>query len=250
MNANSISTLESSFRTSGIDAIGKKFNLRVHLVNVDGFIEQLKLIDCVRANGDKSFYIEDTTPKDKIVLHVTSGYLNGDVSLLTQPDHQNSVPFLIARNGDVYNLWSCNYWSYHLAKNAIGGDFEMNSSSIGIQISNIGKLKKIGDNLVTAFHDGDVYCTIYDESKYSMVEGKDGYEYYATFSIWQYKNLKLLLHLLCQKFSIPFNILPECKRHKLFTNDEARNYKGICSHTNFSSVKSDIGPAFSWDRIL
>jgi len=250
MNASSITTLESSFRTSGIDAIGKKFNLRVHSVNVDGFIEQLKLIDCVRSNDDNSFYIEETTPKNKIVLNVTSGYLKGDISNITQPGNQNSVPFLIARNGDVYNLWSCQYWSYHLAKNAMGGDSEMNSSSIGIQISNIGQLKKIGDHFVTSFHDDDVYCTTNDESHYITKEGKDGYEYYATFSHWQYKNLKLLLHLLCQKFSIPYTVLPEYKRNNLFTYDEAKNYQGICCQTNFSKAKFGIGPAFDWNRIF
>jgi N-acetylmuramoyl-L-alanine amidase len=250
MKATSIPALETSFKTTGIDALGKKFTLKDVTVPIANSQAQLKLIDCVRENKDKSFYFEDIVPKDKIVLHFTAGYLKGDISTLTQPGNHVSVPFVIARSGDIYNLWSSKFWSYHLGKNAVCGNSEMSSKTIGIEISNIGILKRIGNNLVTSYSDTDIYCTLDDTGSYQKVPVYRGFEYYATYTQAQYKSLKLLLQFLCIKYNLPYSFLPENKRYSLFTVPEAQAYKGICSHVNFRSDKWDIGPAFNWSKLV
>ncbi|MFM9944845.1 MAG: N-acetylmuramoyl-L-alanine amidase [Bacteroidia bacterium] len=250
MKATSIPALEASFKSTGIDALGKKFSLKEISVNVAGSTEKLKLMDCVRENKDKSFYFEEIIPKDKIVLHFTAGYLKGDISTLTQPGNHVSVPFVIARNGDIYNLWSSKYWSYHLGKNAVGGNTEMSGKSIGIELSNIGPLKKIGTNLVSTYSNSDVYCTLAETGNYHKIPNYRGFEYFASYTLAQYKSLKLLLKFLCTKYNLPYTFLPQTKRYELFKDTEAKAFKGICSHVNFRADKWDIGVAFNWDKII
>lgn len=250
MKATSIPAHEASFKTTCKDAIGKKFVFTDELVTITGEAEKLKIIDCVRENNDKSFYIEDIIAKEKVVLHFTAGYLKGDIATLTQPGIDISVPFVISRNGDIYNLWSSKYWSYHLGKNAVGGNTEMSSKTIGIEISNIGPLKKKGNNLVTTYSDKDVYCSINDTTLYHKVPVYRGFEYFASFTEAQYKSIKRLLKFLTNKYNIPFQFLPESKRYVVFSNAEVVNFKGICSHVNFRKDKWDIGAAFDWSKLI
>ncbi|NUM31637.1 MAG: N-acetylmuramoyl-L-alanine amidase [Bacteroidetes bacterium] len=251
MKATSIVAHELSFKETGKDSFGKKFNLNEVQVNVPGFTEKLKLTDCIRENGDKSFYFEEIIPKTKIVLHFTAGYLKGDIGTLTQAGNHVSVPFVIARNGEIYNLFTSKYWSYHLGKNAVGGNTDMSQKTIAIEISNIGCLKKIGNNLVTTYSNSDIYCSLDETSYYTKVSNYRGFEYFATFTQAQYNSLKLLLKFLTNKYSIPYNFLPLEKRFNVFANAaEANAFKGICSHVNFRTDKWDIGTAFDWNKII
>ena len=250
MKASSIPTHEASFLTNKLDSAGKKFTLKEILVNVPGEVNKLKLLECLRENKDKSFYFEQTVQKDKIVLHFTAGYLKGDIAALTQTGNHVSVPFVIGRNGEIFNLWASKFWSYHLGKNAIGGNTEMSSKSIGIELSNIGPLKKIGENLVTTYSNSDIYCSINETNLYHKVPSYRGYEYFASYTEAQYKSLKLLLKFLSHKYNIPFTILPENKRYLTFTIAEVKSFKGICSHVNFRIDKSDIGAAFNWSKLI
>jgi N-acetyl-anhydromuramyl-L-alanine amidase AmpD len=250
MKASSIPAHEQNFKTSGKDAVGKKFTLSETWISVPGSTEKLSLTDCIRENKDKSFYYEEVVPKEKIVLHFTAGYLKGDISALTQPGNHVSVPFVLARSGDIYNLWASRYWSYHLGSKAVGGNSVMSSKTIGIEISNIGPLKKVGDNLVTTYSNSDIYCHISETSLYTKVAKYRGFEYFASYTPVQYKNLKLLLQFLCKKYNIPYFFLADNKRYNIFSPDEAKGFKGICSHVNFRSDKWDIGPAFDWNRIV
>jgi N-acetylmuramoyl-L-alanine amidase len=250
MKASSIPAHEQNFKTTGKDAVGKQFTLKETFITVPGTTEKLSLTDCIRENKDKSFYYEEVVPKEKIVLHFTAGYLKGDISALTQPGNHVSVPFVMARSGDIYNLWASKYWSYHLGSKAIGGNTEMSSKAIAIEISNIGPLKKIGDNLVTTYSNSDIYCHISETALYTKVPKYRGFEYFATFTPYQYRNLKLLLQFLSQKYNIPYIFLPETKRYELFSLTEAKAFRGICSHVNFRSDKWDIGPGFDWGKIM
>lgn len=250
MKATSINQHEASFRTTGKDSFGKQFNLTEVQVNVQGYTEKLKLIDCIRQNNDKSFYFDEIIPKTKIVIHFTAGYLKGDIGTLTQPGNHVSVPFVIARNGEIYNLWTSKYWSYHLGKNAVGGNTPMSKSTIGIEMSNIGCLIKSSNNLVTTYSNTDVYCSLDETSFYTKIPKYRGFEYFATYTQAQYDSLKKLLKFLSNKYNIPYTFLPLNKRFDLFTSStESANFKGICSHVNFRADKWDIGPAFDWSKL-
>ncbi len=254
MKALSIPQHESTFRQTGIDSSGTKFILTDETVNInDKAGGKITLVDCPKEVNDTSYYYEEEFPKERIVLHFTAGYLKGDIAQLSRQSVEVSVPFVIARSGLIYNLWKSKLWSYHLGPGSVGGNTEMSQRSIGIEMSNIGFLrKKTGGLLHTLYSTSDVYCTEADKSLYQKLPASfRGEQYYAKFTAAQYASLNLLLRFLTTRYNIPRNLLPTEKRFKTFSSStEAGDFKGICSHINFRPTgKWDIGPAFDWDRV-
>ena len=249
MKASSIPNHENTFQTSGIDSAGKKFILKEGTFPIKGTTETVKIMDCARDNGDKSFFYPEETAKRKIVLHFTMGYLKGDIATLTK--QHVSVPFVIGRNGNIYNLFASKYWSYHLGPGAIGGNTAMSKESIGIEISNIGPLKLIGNNLVTSYSNDDIYCSLAETQYYTKLSTKyRGWEYFATYTPAQYDAIIKLLRFLCAKYNLLKSFKAEPGRYEVMTDDAFRSYTGIVSHVNCRKDKVDIGPAFDWNRVI
>jgi len=210
-------------------------------------IYQFHGIDIYRLKSTYSsgYYYQKEVKKKSVVLHFTAGYLNGDINALTTKNYHVSVPFVIARNGKIYQLHDPKYWSYHLGPAAIGGNETCSSQTIGIEISNIGPLTLKGKTLYT--YTGSKYCELSETAYYQKVSYRNK-SYYATFTKAQYQTLKKLLSVISQEFDIPYKFLPLSKRYSTFsTNSDAQNFTGICSHVNFRTDKFDIGPGFDWN---
>ncbi len=60
------------------------------------------------------YYYETEHKKERIVLHFTAGNVRSDMITLTTQDRHVSVPFVIARDGTIYQLFSSKFWSGHL----------------------------------------------------------------------------------------------------------------------------------------
>ncbi len=251
MKASAISAHETNFQTTGIDAKGKKFTLKNSSVAVPGDASMMDYILLTQANNDTSFFYQEIITKKKIVLHFTMGYLKGDIATLTTPNNHVSVPFVVGRDGKIYNLFGSKYWSYHLGPNAVGGNQQMSSSCLGIEISNIGPLKKIGNNLVTSYADTDVYCTAAETQYYKALAAPyRGFSYYATFTNEQYDSIITLLRYLTARYGIDRQFVNESKRYNTLTQSEFVNFDGIVSHVNCRTDKVDIGQTFDWDRVI
>lgn len=251
MKASSIANHERTFFGTGKDSDGKEFNLTEMTVPIKGTDQVMPYIHCRPKNGDTSFFIPEKHAKTQIVLHYTAGYLKGDVAALSKPNYRVSVPFIIARNGTILNLWSSAHWAYHLGSGAVGGNTNGGKRTIAIELSNIGFLKRTGNNLVTVYSDSDVYCTLDQTQFYTKLDTSyRGEQYYATYTKQQYDSLIILLHYLTATYDIPRSFLPEDQRYVVGNVGELTNFKGIVSHVNYrSSGKWDIGPAFDWERI-
>ncbi|WP_340200014.1 N-acetylmuramoyl-L-alanine amidase [Ascidiimonas sp. W6] len=252
MKATSIPNHEKTFFETGRDSDGKEFVLTEMTVPIKGTDQVMPYINCRPKNGDTSFYYQEQHTKTQIVLHYTAGYLKGDVAALSKPTREVSTPFIIARNGKILNLWSSAYWSYHLGSGAIGGNTRGSKQTIGIEISNIGFLKRIGNKLVTVYSDTDVYCDINEKQFYTKLESPyRGELYYARFTRLQYDSLLTLLRYLTVTYNIQRAFLPEDRRYITGVKEELVNFNGIVSHVNYrSSGKWDIGPAFEWEKII
>lgn len=249
MKASAIPDHENNFQSTGLDSAGKKFILTDGTFPIKGTAEIIKIMDCARDNGDKSFYYPEETAKRKIAIHFTMGYLKGDIATLTK--QKVSVPFVIGRNGLIYNLFASKYWSYHLGPGAVGGNTPMSRECIGIEISNIGPLKLIGNNLVTTYSDTDIYCSLAETQYYTRLNTKyRGHEYYATYTNAQYDATSKLIKFLCAKYNIPKNFLNEPARYEIMTVAGFTNFTGIVTHVNCRIDKTDIGPAFDWKKVI
>ena len=252
MKATSIANHENTFFETGKDSDGKEFVVTEMTVPIKGTNQVMPYVNCRLKNGDTSFYYQEKNTKTQIVLHYTAGFLKGDIAALSKPNNHVSTPFIIARNGNIINLWSSAYWSYHLGSGAIGGNTRGSKRTIAVEISNIGFLKRIDNKLVTVYSDTDVYCDINQTRFYTKLDSPyRGAYYYATFTRQQYDSLLLLLRYLTAAYNIPKEFLPEDKRYVVGNESDLVNFKGIVSHVNYrASGKWDIGPAFDWERII
>lgn len=201
-------------------------------------------------NGQKSgYFYESHNRKSKIVIHHTAGGLVGDLATLTNPSVKVSVPFLISPQGRIIMLYKPWNWSYHLGKNALGGNLTQSKLSIGIELSNWGFLIPYKGYMYT--YRGSAYCSIADTTKYTVGEpwkmfNKEKVSYFANYTDEQYKSLKTLKNLLCQLYGIPdvkFPLGGEYSR-------EVVEFEGLCTHTNFRIDKYDLSPNFDWKKIF
>lgn len=253
MRAEKIPAHESRFDNTGKDSAGKKHALIKKSIEIFGEDKFLNYVDIEPASGDESYYYRTKFPKDQIVIHYTMGYLKGDIATLTKHDYHVSVAFVIGRNGTIYNLFPSAYWSYHLGRGAKGGNGVRSKRSIGIEISNIGPLIRKGNNLATAYKDRngnytDIYCSS-DQQELWEAKPFRGFDFYATQTNQQYESLIILLRYLTARYEIPRQFLDENVRYEASTPNALFN--GIVSHVNYRATgKTDIGPAFDWNRVI
>src|SRR4030095_7329874 len=232
MKATSIPGHEQSFRTTGKDSSGKQHVLTSFEVTVPGTGETVPMVKCTRENGDDSFYYKEEHPKERIAVHFTAGYLKGDIDTLTKQGNHVSVPFVIGRDGTIYNLWPSKYWSYHLGAGAQGGNSAMSKSSVAIELSNIGYLQKSGSNLVSAYSSTDIYCSENETSFYRKVSAYREKEYFATFTKQQCESLAKLLRYLTAKYNIPRKFIDAAQRYDVL--DTVHEFRGITTPVNYA----------------
>ncbi|WP_157815996.1 N-acetylmuramoyl-L-alanine amidase [Spirosoma pollinicola] len=237
--------LEKRFRLTGN---GSEYTLRPIAVPVPN--ESLTLNGLLCTPAHRSGYYHDTVyTKERIVLHFTAGGLSGDMSTLTRQDYHVSVPFVIARDGTIYQLFSAKFWSGNLGGDALGNAANnQDKRTIGIEISNYGPLTPKPDGLQTIY--GDTYCTLTQPDAFQKIPAPfRGQSNYATFTDEQYDSLIVLLRYLTTQYGIPRQFIPEPKRY--LTTPDVLTFKGIVSHINYrASGKWDLGPAFNWSRVL
>jgi len=240
-------TLEDRFRRTGN---GGEYVLRPIAVPV--LHESLTLRGMLCTPAHRSGYYHDTVyAKERIVLHFTAGELSGDMSMLTRQDYHVSVPFVIARDGTIYQLYSSKFWSGNLGGDAVGNAGNaQDKRTIGIEISNFGPLKPTPGALRRTYSPFDSYCAPTQTDAYQKLPVPfRGYTDFATYTDEQYDSLIVLLRYLTAQYAIPRQFIPEPKRY--LTTPYVLTFKGIVSHINYrKDGKWDIGPAFDWARMI
>jgi N-acetyl-anhydromuramyl-L-alanine amidase AmpD len=226
--------------------------------DINGILYQIKKdnsftfpLSLIEPEIGSNYYYPQKKVKSSIVLHYTTGYFRNDIASLTEQECPLSAAYIIGRNGIAYQLYNPEYWALHLGRGAKGGNIINSERSIAIEISNIGPLTRENGYLYNIFN--KKYCSIEEEYFFTKLDVPfRKYSYYATFTEEQYKTLQELIAYLCNKFYIPHKILPENKRYRLFSSkDEAQTFEGICTHVNYRAHgKTDIGPGFSWEKII
>ncbi|MDX2283214.1 MAG: N-acetylmuramoyl-L-alanine amidase [Bacteroidia bacterium] len=251
MTHQQVADVESAFRQNGLDG---RYLLEAFDLEIPRSTSlRLRGFTCRPASGFAGYYVNEKPGKEKIVLHFTAGHLRGDIQVLSSEERGKvSVAFVVARDGTIYQLFSSAAWSYHLGRGAAGGNEAQSKISIGIEISNYGPLTLNGRSLETAYSTAekpDVYCTLDDTGLYhELAQPFRGYRYYAAYTGAQYDALIVLLRYLTATYAIPAEFLPESQRME--TTEQAASFRGILSHVNFRTDKSDIGPAFDWARVI
>lgn len=255
MRFDTLTQIEDRFRTEAASAL-KAFSLPV-----PG--EDLTLNGKLFKPNRSGYYHETEHKKERIVLHFTAGNVRSDMITLTTQDRHVSVPFVIGRDGTIYQLFSSKFWSGHLGAGVgnSGTGNAQDKATIGIELSNYGFLVPKDGNLETIYsrvkdaNTGkvspvDVYCTLDNKAAYTKVEVPFREQsFYPTYTPEQLDSLIILLRYLTTKYDIRRQFLPTDKRYT--TTQDVLNFKGIVSHINYrSSGKWDLGPAFDWATVM
>lgn len=223
--------------------------------------EQLFLKGQLYKPGRTNYFYPTVHTKERIVLHFTAGNLRSDMQSLTTQDRHVSVPFVIARDGTIYQLFPSKNWSGHIGK-GVGNENTQNAQdkvTIGIELSNYAYLVPHDGVLETVYSrqpvNGkpgpiDEYCALSNSEAFIKINQPfRDQSYYASYTPEQIESTIILLRYLTSTYNIPRQFLPEDKRY--ITTNDVLSFKGIVSHINYrSSGKWDIGPAFDWDTLI
>jgi hypothetical protein len=188
-------------------------------------------------------YFEEKIAKSLIVLHFTAGFsASGAVNYWKMQKNGVSTPYILDRNGLIYQTYDPQYWSYHLG---FKGTHAHDKRSIPIEIVNIGPLKlKNGilycwpNNFTTA------YCKE-SETQFYVKKPYRGFDYFASFTPQQMSVLPELVSSVATTYGIS-KILPPKEKRGEFDIAEFVGWKGIWDHAACRVDKFDLGPAFDW----
>ncbi len=256
MRYSALPKLEANFLATGNNG---EYELKKIAVPVPGENLTLNGMFCT-PKSRSGYYHAVAHPKERILLHFTAGQIRSDMSALTRQDFHVSVPFVIGRNGTIYQLYSSKFWSGNIGKGRGNTNNAEDKKTIGIEISNYGFVTEKEGNLETIYSrlkdsqgrvgPVDVYCSLSETAAYQKITTPfRGQSYYPTYTKEQYQSLIILLRYLTATYNIPRQFLPENKRY--IATDEVLGFKGIVSHVNYRDTgKWDIGPAFDWTTVI
>jgi N-acetyl-anhydromuramyl-L-alanine amidase AmpD len=183
---------------------------------------------------ENQFYPQAQTKK-YIFLHHTAG-LN-PTSIIkwwnSKPDHI-ATPYLIDRDGSVYELFDPKYWSYALG---VKGGTSIEKATIHIELISLGRLFKKGTKYFSEVGQREIA----ENDVLILPEPFRGSQFYHKYTEAQIQSTMELLKYLMEKFKIP-----KQDNFKGFWNyrDPIKDplESGIWSHTSVRVDKSDIVP--------
>jgi N-acetyl-anhydromuramyl-L-alanine amidase AmpD len=184
-----------------------------------------------------SQYYKAVYPKRFLFLHHTAGgNVSGAISWWNyKPDHV-ATPFIIGRDGKIYQLFDPKYWSYALG---LKGGTDIERHSIQIEIVSWGKLGKRSDNSFYPLTEPSAF--VHQEEVLTFSNPYRDCLYYQKYTDAQIASLKELVPYLLRTYGIP--IQSDLTNFWFFNKDWQRAPKpGIWSHTTVRLDKSDIFP--------
>ena len=175
-------------------------------------------------------YYTKEYPKKYIFLHHSAGgsAASSVAHWASNPEHI-ATPYIIDRDGTIYECYSPSLWAYHLG---VKGNSQIEKESIGIEICNYGALTMKEGKLLT-------YTKREIPAEKAVKVDFRKYIYWESYTPEQIASLKLLLPYLLDKFKIPLQ--PDRKDFWEYKNPSTLP-PGIYSHTTVRKDKIDIFP--------
>ncbi|NDB86475.1 MAG: N-acetylmuramoyl-L-alanine amidase [Alphaproteobacteria bacterium] len=203
------------------------------------------LKSAIRKDFPASQYMQEKTNKFQIYTHHTvGGSAQSSINTWLQDPQRVCTHLIIERDGTAYQLFSLDYWGYHLyvasPGNKVDIEFKKNASrydmhSIGIELCNFGPITVRNNR----------YYNLYNQS----IDPDDvikldfrGYQYWEKYDPRQIEGLrKVLLELLEIYPQIDYTPLINTGGFELNRN-ALKQKSGLYSHGNVRSDKSDSAP--------
>lgn len=177
-----------------------------------------RLVDCEAVHLTCSKNTRPLAPPDTIVLHYTAGS-NGLASAhyLSPPRRDRaSAHLVIDRKGDIIQLVPFNVEAWHAGKSFHLGRINLNRYSIGIELVNLGKLRREGERFIAE-------CGKDVQPSDVFVDEANGQPtYWHRYTDEQLKTVVLVCLLLMDRYPIRY----------------------LLRHSDITPRKIDPGPAF------
>jgi N-acetyl-anhydromuramyl-L-alanine amidase AmpD len=190
-------------------------------------------------------YYAAKQPKDLIILHHTVG---GSAKSTfdywrTDPQHIGTA-YIVERDGTIFEVFPPECWAYHLGLK-IGPAGVVDKRSIGIEIASEGallereaKYYEFGRMAEQTQFTGSVF----DNGKIWR-----DYQYFAQYTPAAIASVCQLVNDLLTRFSIP----RQTPSSHIEANLAAyRSYKGVLTHCQLRTDKTDCHPGFAWDQLI
>ena len=184
------------------------------------------------------------------MLHYTAGSrVDGAFNSWMTQAIQIGTPYILDRDGTVYEIFDPKYWAYNLAVTGPKAqNHKHDKRSVAIETVNMGPLVLKGDTLYSWPNNyNQVFCKLSETDKYVKASYR-GFDYYDKFPDVQKAALVELVKKISTDFNIPLTLPPVDHREK-FDLDFFDNWIGVASHQNFRNDKYDIGPAWDWQLL-
>lgn len=177
--------------------------------------------------------------KKYIFLHHTAGAsAQSAIEWWNSKPDRIATPFIIDRDGTIYENFEPKYWSYALG---VKGGTYIEKASIHIEIVSFGKIEKEGD---------EYYFQLSQKTSRTKVPGSDiitfdeSYRdcfFYQKYTDAQVASILSLVPELIKEFP-SIQIQPSIKGFWELQNKNANLPSGLWSHTSVRKDKSDIFP--------
>jgi N-acetyl-anhydromuramyl-L-alanine amidase AmpD len=194
-------------------------------------------------------YYKAAKKKQQIVLHHTVSSTGKHIDDWWKSDQGKSkiaTAFVVDKNGDIYQLFSPEYWAWHIGGNA---GRRHNEQSIGIEVVNEGQLFWREDDTYWWWVDNDYPegRFRYEGSPITLSEPYRGFLHFASYTKEQVDSTHDLIFYLFDKF-------PEIPRRFINTFDyreDALGFKGVVMHVNLRETgKWDLSPAWNIESTM
>jgi N-acetyl-anhydromuramyl-L-alanine amidase AmpD len=195
-------------------------------------------------------FFAEAHPKNMIMLHFTAGSrVDGAFQSWMTQNIQIGTPYILDKDGTVYEIFDPKYWAYHLGVTGPKAqNHKHDKRSVPIEVINMGPLKLNGTTLYSwPGNYTQKFCDISETNKYVKSTYR-GFDYYDAFPVEQQIALVELVKKISTDFKIPIT-LPPMEKRTVFDLDFYDNWVGVASHQNFRPDKFDIGPAWDWSLL-
>lgn len=190
---------------------------------------------------DEGQYLKGTMNPDSICLHHTvSNSAVGDITYWNTTPDRVGTHYLIAKDGTVYQAIPLETgWAYHLGA---GIPSINNKNTIGIELVNEGGLLKKDDG---NYYWNGTNLYKYPENVLELRETWRGYKYFPKYTTEQYVALNELISFLRIKFP---KIGTKLVTHLNLDMNVLKEPCIFC-HYHVKDTKSDVSPAFEFEKI-
>lgn len=175
--------------------------------------------------------------KKQIILAGSLRKDNFHIKRLQKKDYGKSKKwptYSISREGKIYQHFDPKYYSDFM------GIKNVDKHSISVVLENMGMVffDYEANTFLNSLHEKCEEDNVYEKNW-------RGYSYCESYTEKQYDSLFFLCVGLCDRFNIPLDSLGMNVIH-----DEAPNFNGIVTRSNFDVEYTDLNPSFNFTRFL